>query len=149
MERTLIIIKPDAVQRGLTGEIIKRFEDRGLKIVAMKMMQADRELAERHYDVHRERPFFQSLVEYIISNPVVVFALEGKNAVKAARRTIGDTNPIDAPPGTIRGDYAMEIGRNLVHGSDSPENAEKELALWFASNEFTPHERVTEQWLYE
>lgn len=149
MERTLIIIKPDAVQRGLTGEIIKRFEQRGLKVVAMKLLQVERELAEQHYDVHRERPFFASLVEYIISSPVVVFALEGRNAVKAARQTIGATNPVDAAPGTIRGDFAMEIGRNLVHGSDSVENGEKELALWFTEGDFAPHSRANDAWLYE
>lgn len=149
MERTLIIMKPDAVQRGLTGEIIKRFEQRGLKIVAMKMLKVDRELAETHYDVHRERSFFAGLVDYIISSPVVVMALEGKNAVKAARRTIGATNPLEATPGTIRGDFGMEIGRNLVHGSDSVENGQTELALWFNESDFAPHERATESWLYE
>lgn len=149
MERTLIILKPDAVQRALTGEILKRFEQRGLKIVAMKMVHVTRELAEKHYDVHRERPFFASLVDYIISSPVVVMALEGKNAVKAARQTIGATNPIDAAPGTIRGDFGMEIGRNLVHGSDSVENGQIELALWFNESELTPHERATESWIYE
>lgn len=149
MERTLIIIKPDAVQRGLTGEIIKRFEQRGLKVVAMKLLQVERDLAERHYDVHRARPFFASLVEYIISSPVVVFALEGRNAVKAARQTIGATNPVDAAPGTIRGDFAMEIGRNLVHGSDSVENAQTELALWFSEGDFAPHSRANDAWLYE
>ena len=149
MERTLIILKPDAVQRGLTGELIKRFENRGLKVVALKMMQAERGLAERHYEVHRERPFFAGLVEYIISSPVVVLALEGKNAVRAARQTIGATNPLESPPGTIRGDFAMEIGRNLVHGSDSAETAEQELALWFGERDFAPHTRATEDWLYE
>ena len=114
MERTLIILKPDAVQRGLTGEIIKRFEQRGLKIVAMKMVQVDRKLAEAHYDVHRERSFFPKLIDYIIASPVVVMALEGKNAIKAARQTIGATNPLEAAPGTIRGDFGMEVGRNLV-----------------------------------
>ena len=149
MERTLIIIKPDAVQRGLTGEIIKRFEQRGLKIVAMKMVQVDRQLAERHYDVHRERSFFPKLIDYIISSPAVVIGLEGKNAIKAARQTIGATNPLEATPGTIRGDFGMEVGRNLVHGSDSVENAAIELALWFSENDFAPHTRVTEAWLYE
>ena len=149
MERTLIILKPDAVQRGLTGDIIKRFEQRGLKIVAMKMVHVSRELAETHYDVHRERSFFAGLVDYIISSPVVVMALEGKNAVKAARQTIGATNPLDATPGTIRGDFGMEIGRNLVHGSDSVENGKTELALWFNESDFAPHQRVTEAWIYE
>ena len=149
MERTLIILKPDAVQRGLTGEIIKRFEQRGLKIVAMKMVQVDRDLAETHYDVHRERSFFSGLIDYITSSPVVVMALEGKNAVQAARKTIGATNPIEAMPGTIRGDFGMEVSRILVHGSDSVENGKIELALWFSESDFTPHTRVTEPWIYE
>lgn len=149
MERTLIILKPDAVQRGLTGEIIKRFEQRGLKIVAMKMLKVDTSQAETHYDVHRERSFFAGLIEYITSSPVVVMALEGKNAIKAARKTIGATNPLEATPGTIRGDFGMEVGRNLVHGSDSVENGKIELALWFDENELTPHTRIAEAWLYE
>ncbi len=149
MERTLIILKPDAVQRGLTGDIIKRFEQRGLKIVAMKMLKVERELAETHYGEHRERSFFAGLIDYITSSPVVVIALEGKNAVKAARKTIGATNPIEATPGTIRGDFGMQVGRNLVHGSDSVENGKKELALWFNKDEFTPHTRISESWLYE
>ena len=131
LERTLIIVKPDAVQRGLTGEIIKRFEARGLKIIGMKLMQIDRALAEKHYDVHRERPFFGGLVEYIISAPVVVMALEGTDAIAAARATIGATKPSEAAPGSIRGDYGLEIGRNLVHGSDSVENGEIEVANFF------------------
>ena len=111
MERTLIIVKPDAVQRGLTGEIIKRFEQRGLKIIGMKLLQVSRELAEKHYDVHRERPFFAGLVEYFTSAPVVVMALEGSDAIVAARTTIGATKPSEAAAGTIRGDYSLEIGR--------------------------------------
>ena len=149
MERTLIILKPDAVQRGLTGEILTRFEARGLKIVAMRMQQVERELAEEHYAVHRERPFYESLVSYIISSPVVVLALEGRHAVEVARQTIGATNPREAAPGTIRGDLAIEIGRNLVHGSDAPETAEKELALWFDEAEYATHERINEGWVYE
>jgi len=149
MERTLIILKPDAVQRGLTGEIIKRFEQRGLKIVALKMLKVEARLAETHYDVHRERSFFAGLIKYITSSPVVVMALEGKNAVKAARKTIGATNPLEATPGTIRGDFGMEVGRNLVHGSDSVENGKIELALWFDENELMPHTRIAEAWLYE
>ncbi|MBA3531256.1 MAG: nucleoside-diphosphate kinase [Ardenticatenales bacterium] len=149
MERTLIILKPDAVQRGLTGDIIQRFERRGLKVVALKMLQVERSLAEEHYAIHRERPFYSGLVEYIISSPVVVMALEGKNAVKVARQSIGATNPAEAAPGTIRADFALEIGRNLIHGSDSPENAVNELALWFNESDFAPHTRVSEPWLYE
>ncbi len=150
MERTLIIVKPDAVQRGLTGEIIKRFEQRGLKIVGMKLLQVSRELAEKHYDVHRERPFFTSLVEYITSAPVVAVALEGSDAIVAARSTIGATNPSEAAAGTIRGDYALEIGRNLVHGSDSVENGEIEVANFFTEAELCGGwTRDVDGWVFE
>lgn len=149
MERTLIIIKPDGVQRGITGEIIKRFEQRGLRIVGMKLMSVERALAEKHYDVHRERRFFESLVDYIISSPVVVMALEGTNAVVAARQTIGSTNPSEAAAGTIRGDLALEIGRNLVHGSDSVENGEIEIANFFNEDELVSWERATDSWIFE
>lgn len=149
MERTLIIVKPDAVQRGLTGEIITRFERRGLKVVAMKMLQVSRDLAEQHYAVHKGKPFYEGLVNYIVSSPVVVFVLEGKNAVAAARQTIGATNPLNAEAGTIRGDFGLEIGRNLVHGSDSPENAVAEIELWFRPEEIVSHQRATDVWIYE
>ena len=149
MERTLIIIKPDAVQRGLTGEILRRFEARGLRIIGMKFMQVSRELAEKHYDIHRERPFFGSLVEYITSSPVVVIALEGTNAIEAARGTIGATNPTKAAAGTIRGDFALEIGRNLVHGSDSVENGQIEVANFFAESELVSWQRNTDSWIFE
>ncbi|GAB4530798.1 MAG: nucleoside-diphosphate kinase [Anaerolineae bacterium] len=149
MERTLIIIKPDAVQRGLTGEILRRFEQRGLRIVGMKFMQVSRELAEKHYDVHRERPFFGGLVEYIISSPVVVIALEGTNAVAAARKTIGATRPNEAEAGTIRGDLALEVGRNLVHGSDSVENGQIEIANFFTEAELVSWSRNTDAWIFE
>jgi len=150
LERTLIIVKPDAVQRGLTGEIIKRFEQRGLKIIGIKLLQVDRELAETHYDVHRERPFFAGLVEYIISAPVVVMALEGSDAIAAARTTIGATSPSLAAAGTIRGDYALEIGRNLVHGSDSVENGEIEIANFFAESELCGGwARAVDSWVFE
>ena len=149
MESTLIIIKPDAVQRGLTGEILRRFEARGLRIIGMKFMQVSRELAEKHYDVHRERPFFGGLVEYIISSPVVVIALEGTDAVAAARGTIGSTKPSEAPAGTIRGDLALEIGRNLVHGSDSVENGKIEIANFFEESELTNWSRDTDSWIFE
>ena len=148
-ERTLIIIKPDAVQRGLTGEILRRFEARGLRIVGMKFMQVSRELAEKHYAVHRERPFFNDLVNYIISSPVVVIAIDGLNAVKAARGTIGATNPVEAGAGTIRGDFAMQIGRNLVHGSDSPENGRLEVGNFFDEAELIDWPRDTDRWIYE
>lgn len=149
MERTFIIIKPDAVQRGLTGEIIKRFEQRGLRIIGMKFMQVSRALAEKHYEVHKERPFFGSLVDYITSSPVVVIALEGTNAVAAARNTIGATKPTDAAAGTIRGDFGLEIGRNLVHGSDSPENGLIEVANFFTGDELVSWERNNDPWIFE
>ena len=150
MERTFIIVKPDAVQRGLTGEIIKRFEQRGLRIIGMKFMQVSQELAEKHYDVHRERPFFNDLVTYITSSPVVVVALEGTNAVKAARGTIGATNPSESGAGTIRGDYGLEIGRNLVHGSDSPENGVIEVGNFFTDDELiSAWDRNTDPWIFE
>jgi nucleoside-diphosphate kinase len=149
VERTLIIIKPDAIQRGLTGEILRRFETRGLRIVGMKFMQVSRALAEKHYDIHRERPFFASLVNYIISAPVVVAALEGTNAIEAARNTIGATNPSKAAAGTIRGDLALEIGRNLVHGSDSVENGLIEVANFFEESELVTWQRVTDPWIFE
>jgi nucleoside-diphosphate kinase len=149
VERTLIIIKPDAVQRGLTGEILRRFEQRGLRIVGMKFIQVSRELAEKHYDIHRERPFFSALVNYITSSPVVVVALEGTNAVEAARNTIGATNPSKAAAGTIRGDFALEIGRNLVHGSDSVENGQIEIANFFTEAELVLWPRATDSWIFE
>ena len=149
VERTLIIIKPDAVQRGLTGEILRRFETRGLRIIGMKFMQVSRALAEKHYDIHRERPFFSGLVNYITSSPVVVIALEGTNAVEAARNTIGATNPSKAAAGTIRGDLALEIGRNLVHGSDSIENGQIEVSNFFDESELISWQRVTDSWIFE
>lgn len=149
MERTLILVKPDGVQRSLIGTIIARFEQRGLKLIGMKLMQTSTELAAEHYAVHKERPFYNSLVEYITSAPVVAMVWEGKNAVAAARKTMGVTNPTQAEPGTIRGDLAMEIGRNLVHGSDSPENAEKEVALFFAPTELVAWERAADKWIRE
>ena len=149
MERTLIIVKPDAVQRGLTGEVIRRFEARGLRIVGMKFMQVSRELAEKHYAVHQGKPFFNGLVDYIVSSPVVVIALEGTNAIEAARGTIGATNPAKAGAGTIRGDFGLEIGRNLVHGSDSPENGLIEIANFFTEAEAISRGRVTDPWICE
>lgn len=149
MERTLILVKPDGVQRGLIGEIVGRFERRGLKLAGMKFIQMSRELAEQHYAVHRERPFYGSLVDYITSGPVIAMVWEGKDAIAAARATMGATNPVSAAPGTIRGDLGMEIGRNLVHGSDSPENAVKEVNLFFDANELVTWERATESWIRE
>jgi nucleoside-diphosphate kinase len=131
MDRTLILVKPDAFARGLTGEIIARFEHKGLKIVALRHMVVGRELAERHYAEHSERPFFGELVDFITSGPIVAMVLEGPEAVRAARQLIGATNPLEAAPGSIRGDFAIEMGANMVHGSDSPEAAEREAALFF------------------
>ncbi len=150
MERTLIIVKPDAVQRGLTGEVIGRLEQRGLRIIGMKLMQVSDELARQHYGEHEGKSFFEGLVEYITASPVVVMALEGTNAIVAARTTIGGTNPSEAAAGTIRGDYALEVGRNLVHGSDSPESGEKEVGLFFSDDELIPGwDRNTDSWIFE
>ncbi|MCS7283968.1 MAG: nucleoside-diphosphate kinase [Anaerolineae bacterium] len=149
MERTLIIIKPDAVQRGLIGEIIQRFERRGLRIVAMKMMRISPELAERHYAVHRGKPFYEGLIRYITSAPVVVMVLEGPRAIEVARRTMGATHPLEATPGTIRADFGVEIGRNLVHGSDGPETAAFEIPLFFREEEILSYSRPTDPWIFE
>jgi nucleoside-diphosphate kinase len=138
-ERTLAIIKPDAVQRSLIGEIVGRLERKGLRIIAMKLIQIDRPLAERHYAIHKSKPFYNDLLEFITSGPVVVLALEGPQAIKALRTMMGATNPLDAMPGSIRGDYATEITFNLVHGSDSPETAQHELGLFFAPEEFVSY----------
>ena len=149
MERTLILVKPDGVQRGLMGEIVARFERRGLKLLGMKFIQMSQELANQHYAVHKERPFFNDLVSYITSGPVLAMVWEGKDAIAAARSTIGATKPAEAAPGSIRGDFGMEIGRNLVHGSDSPENGEKEANLFFKPEELVTWTRATESWIRE
>ncbi len=149
MEQTLIIIKPDAVQRGLIGEIITRFERRGLRIAAMKLIHIDRALAERHYAIHKGKPFYEPLIEYITSSPVVVMALEGNDAIEIARRTMGATNPTQAAPGTIRADFGLEIGRNLVHGSDGPDTAAIEVPLFFTEQEVVSYERDTDRWIFE
>ncbi len=149
MERTLVIVKPDGVQRGLIGPVMSKLEKRGLKIVAMKMIRIDRDLAERHYGIHRGKSFFEPLVAYITSSPVVVAVFEGKNAVQVVRNTTGATNPVDAAPGTIRGDYALEIGRNIIHGSDSVENAQKEIDLFFSPDEVMSYERAVDSWIFE
>ena len=149
MERTLILVKPDGVQRGLVGKIIERFESRGLKLAGLKFMRMSEELASRHYAVHQGKPFYDSLVSYIISGPVVAMAWEGKQAVSIARTTIGATNPADASAGTIRGDFGVEIGRNLVHGSDGQETANYELALFFDESALISWERDLESWIRE
>ena len=149
MERSLVIIKPDAVQRGLIGPIITRLEQRGLKIIGLKLIQMDEALARRHYAVHEGKPFFPGLIRYITSAPVVVMVVEGRNAIEIVRRTMGATNPADAAPGTIRADFGLEIGRNLVHGSDGPETAAFEVALFFDEEELIPWERDTDRWIFE
>lgn len=149
MERTLIIIKPDGVERGLIGQIINRFEQRGLKIAGMKMLQVSDELARRHYAVHEGKPFFEPLIAYISSSPVVVMALEGPEAIQVARNTIGVTKPVEATAGSIRGDFGLMVGRNLVHGSDSPENGQAEIALWFDESELISYERSLDRWILE
>lgn len=146
-ERTLILIKPDGVQRALVGKIVDRYEQRGLRIVGMKMVQADRALAEKHYEVHREKPFFPGLVEFITSGPLVAMAVEGPNAVAVCREINGATRPHEAAPGSIRGDLALDTGHNLVHGSDSPENAAGELALWFRGEELFDYTRELDHWV--
>ena len=149
MERTLVLVKPDGVQRGLIGEIIGRLERRGLKLVGMKLMQVDDALARQHYGEHVDRPFFAGLVGFITSSPVVAMAWEAENAVEAVRSTMGQTNPTTSPPGTIRGDLALDIGRNLVHGSDSPESAQRELTLFFSAAELLDYTRANDGWIKE
>jgi len=148
-ERSLILIKPDGVQRGLIGRIIDRYEQRGLRIVGLKLVQVDRVLAEQHYAVHADKPFFPGLVEFIISSPLVAVALEGTNAIAVCRAINGATRPHEAAPGSIRGDLALETGMNLVHASDSPENAVQELALWFDDAELHEYTRDVDAWIVE
>lgn len=149
MERSLVLVKPDGVQRGLAGEIIGRFERRGLKLIAMKLMQLDEATAAQHYADLAGKPFYPGLIEYIVSGPIVAMVWEGNNAIKAARNIIGATNPIDADPGSIRGGFAMEVGRNLVHGSDSPENGVREANIFFSEAEILSWDRGTDAWISE
>ena len=149
VERTLVIVKPDGVQRGLVGEIVGRLERRGLKIVALGLRTIDRELAERHYAEHEGKPFYAGLVEYIGSGPVVTMVLEGPNAIAVVRSTMGTTNPASAAPGTIRADLALELGRNLIHGSDGPESAQREIALFFGEAGLTSYDRAIDRWIVE
>jgi nucleoside-diphosphate kinase len=145
-ERTLVLVKPDGVQRLLVGRIISRFEERGLKIVGLKLVAVSRELAERHYAVHRDKPFFPGLVAFITSSPLVAMALEGPAAIAVVRAMVGATRPHEAAPGTIRGDLALETAQNLIHASDGPETATAELALWFAPGELVAYEREIDRW---
>lgn len=149
MERTFLAIKPDGVQRKLIGEIIRRFETKGFTLVGMKFMSVSRDLAEKHYGVHRERPFFGSLVDFITSGPVVAMVWEGDGVVAAARKIIGATNPLSAEPGTIRGDFGANIGRNIIHGSDAIETAQSEIALWFKEEELVNWQPAALSWIYE
>ena len=149
MERTFIAVKPDGVQRGLVGEIIRRFETKGFTLVGLKLLQVSPELAAQHYDVHKERPFFPGLVEFITSGPVVAMVWEGDGVIASARKLIGATNPLSSEPGTIRGDYGVSIGRNLIHGSDAPETAQREIGLWFKDGELVNWQPTVTPWLYE
>ena len=149
MDRTLVLLKPDAVQRGLAGEIISRLERRGLKLAAMKMLLVTEELAHRHYADHVGKPFFAGLVKFITSSPIVAMVIEGENAVDVVRNTMGVTSPSDAAPGTIRGDLALTIGANLIHGSDSAESAKREIGLFFSPDEVIDYTRDVDSWIIE
>ncbi|MEM1171896.1 MAG: nucleoside-diphosphate kinase [Cyanobacteria bacterium P01_H01_bin.35] len=149
MERTFIAIKPDGVQRGLVGQIISRFETKGFTLVGLKTMSVSKELAEKHYDVHKERPFFPGLIQFITSGPVVAMVWEGEGVVASARKIIGATNPLSAEPGTIRGDYGISVGRNLIHGSDAIETAQNEISLWFEEEELVSWQPTLTPWIVE
>lgn len=149
MERTFLMIKPDGVQRGLVGEVIRRLETKGFTLVGLKLMSVSKELAEQHYDVHKEKPFFKGMVEFITSSPVVAMVWEGDGVVASARKIIGATNPLTAEPGTIRGDFGLSIGRNLIHGSDAVETADREIGLWFSEDELAAWKPAMTDWLYE
>jgi nucleoside-diphosphate kinase len=146
-QQTLIIVKPDAVQRGLTTSILGRFEQKGLRFAALKVMKIDRSLAERHYAVHEGKPFYQDLVSFIISSPVVIGVLEGPNAIEATRNIMGATNPVTADAGSLRGMYALEIGQNLIHGSDSADTAQYEIDLFFNPDELVSYQRALDSWI--
>lgn len=149
MEKTLVLVKPDGVQRGLIGEVISRLERRGLKLVAAKFMDVSLELAETHYAIHKGKPFYEGLIRYITSSPVMAMVWEGPSAVAAVRQTMGSTRPTEAAPGSLRHDFALEVGRNLTHASDLPENGEKEVALWFQPEELVTWSRAVDAWIFE
>ena len=149
MQKTLVLLKPDAVQRGLVGELVSRLERKGLKLVGMKLVRMDDALARQHYAEHVDKPFFKGLAEFITSGPLVAMAIEGEDAIGMVRTLMGETNPANAAPGTVRGDYAVSIGLNLVHGSDSPESAQRELALFFKEDEILEYDRATDPWITE
>ncbi len=149
MERTLVFVKPDGVQRGLIGEVVARLERRGLRLVAAKFIQVSKELAEKHYAIHKGKAFYDGLIQYILSAPVMVTVWEGPNAVTAVRQTMGATRPTEAAPGSVRHDFGLEIGRNLTHASDSVENAQKEIELWFKAEELVSWSREVDRWVFE
>ena len=148
-ERTLVLVKPDGIQRGLAGEIVSRLESRGLRIVGLRMLRVDEALAKRHYAEHEGKPFFDGLIAYITSSPIIAAVLEGTRAIEVVRKTIGATNPADADPGTIRGDLSVELGRNLIHGSDGPDSATREIALFFDESQLFDYERDVDRWIFE
>lgn len=150
-ERTFVMVKPDGMHRGLAGEVVSRLEDRGLKLVAARLREIDRDLAEQHYAEHRDKPFFEGLIEFITSGPVLATAWEGADATRQVRRMMGATDPGDAAPGTIRGDYGLDLGRNIIHGADheDPGANERELDLFFDESDFVSYERNDEAWIYE
>ncbi|MDP2663046.1 MAG: nucleoside-diphosphate kinase [Dehalococcoidia bacterium] len=149
MDRTLVIIKPDAVQRGLTGRIVTRLEDRGLRIVALRLTMIGNTMAEALYAVHQGKPFYAGLVNYMTSSPVVLMVLEGRRAVDLVRKTMGATDPLEAAPGSVRGDWGHEVGRNLIHGSDSPDNAAREISIFFDKKDLLSYERDIDRWVFE
>jgi len=149
LERTLVLVKPDAVQRGLMGEIVARLERRGLRLVAARFQRVDRALAERHYAVHKGKPFYPGLLDYITSSPVLAMVWEGPNAIGAVRQTMGSTRPAEAAPGSVRHDFGLEVGRNLTHASDGPDTALEEVNLWFRPDELVDWERSVDRWVFE
>ncbi|MBO8177486.1 MAG: nucleoside-diphosphate kinase [Bacillus sp. (in: Bacteria)] len=148
MEKTFLMVKPDGVQRGLIGEIVSRLEKKGFQLVGAKFMQVSKELAEQHYAEHKERPFFGELVDFITSGPVFAMVWQGENVIATARQMMGSTNPKDAQPGTIRGDFGLTVGKNVIHGSDSPESAEREIGLFFKEEELVSYNKLMNQWIY-
>jgi nucleoside-diphosphate kinase len=148
MEKTFLMVKPDGVQRQLIGDIVSRFEKKGFQLVGAKLMQISTELAEKHYGEHKERPFFGELVDFITSGPVFAMVWQGENVISTARQMMGSTNPKDATPGTIRGEYAVIVSKNIIHGSDSPESAEREIGLFFSQEELVEYPRIINEWIY-
>ena len=148
MEKTFLMVKPDGVQRNLIGEIVSRFEKKGFQLVGAKLMSIPRELAETHYGEHKERPFFGELVDFITSGPVFAMVWQGENVIATARQMMGSTNPKDAAPGTVRGDYGVTVGKNIIHGSDSPESAEREISIFFKPEELADYTKVNNEWIY-